>query len=167
MCLWVCLFLLSNYLDWFRHDALHLVLVDDSILSRLCCHAAAFCDMTHSYLWHDSFIHVCRDSFVCVPRRIHICYIYIFVTWLIALQIACLPEPVSGLRKQDLQILDSASVRIQVTSTNDLTHLFSNNRVLQIYSLFHSLFIGSWIQVGFVWVWMRQVAHIYVFRLHI
>ena len=45
------------------------------------------CDMTHSYVWHDSFIcvtwlihmcdmihaHVWHDSFICVTRLIHMC----------------------------------------------------------------------------------------------
>ena len=30
------------------------------------------CDMTHSYVWHDSFIYVWHDSFICVTWLIHI-----------------------------------------------------------------------------------------------
>ena len=44
------------------------------------------CDMTHSYVWHDSCIcvtwliymcetiHVWRDAFLCVTWRIHVCW---------------------------------------------------------------------------------------------
>jgi len=36
------------------------------------------CDVTRSYVWHDSFICVWRDSFICVTWLIYMC-----VTWLI------------------------------------------------------------------------------------
>jgi len=49
------------------------------------------CDMTHSYVWHDSFIRVtwlivCHDSFICVTWLIHVCgmtHSYVWHDWLV------------------------------------------------------------------------------------